>query len=197
MDTLSDKIGIRMSPRELELFKRSLAGKHCYLEFGCGGSTELAVMSACEKIVSVESDLNWIKHLTARPLIAEAMRNNRLRFEHVDIGPAGDWGFPKDDSKIRNWPYYFLTPFLKYPLSYDFILVDGRFRKACAYASYHFMDKDAFMAVHDYQLRYHYSEIEKFFNLVDEVDSLVILRKKEKIVYRNLYVAVLSSIFEP
>ena len=192
----SDKIDAWLSQKEKELFERTLAGRRYYLEFGCGGSTELAVLSSCAKLVSVDSDLEWIQRISAKPRIAEAVRDNRLVFEYIDIGPVGNWGMPKDETKIRNWPNYFLAPFVKYPIPYDIILIDGRFRKACAYASFHFMVDEAVLVIHDYQVRYQYSEIERFFNLIDEVDTLAIFRKKEKIVPRHLYTAILTSLFD-
>ena len=185
-----------MSVKERNLFEKSLEHKPFYLEYGCGGSTEIAVALGCKAIVAVDSDINWIDSLKQKPPIAERIAKGTLFFEYVDIGPVGAWGFPKDSSKIRNWPNYVLAPY-QHPYQFDFILVDGRFRNACAYAAWAFMTDDTVMAVHDYTVRRQYYDIEKFFNIVEQVDSLILLKKKEKITMRSLYTSVMTHMFMP
>lgn len=197
MSSPADDIQIRMTPKERAVFERIVANQDFYLEFGCGGSTEVALRQGCKKIVSVESDLDWIKRLREKPAVAEAVARQRLQFEHVDIGPVGEWGVPKDESKIRNWPKYFTMPFLKYDYLYSFIFIDGRFRNACAYAAYSFMTEDAILAVHDYTVRASYHDIEKFFDLVEEVDTLGVFKKKKNILHRALYMSILTNLFNP
>jgi hypothetical protein len=197
MDERTTNIELRMTGRERALFERSVEKSATYLEFGCGGSTEIAVALGCRAVVSVEADRTWIDALRQKPTIQEAIARRQLFLEYVDIGPVGSWSFPKDDSKIRNWPTYFLTPFVKYDFSYDLILVDGRFRNACAYASYAFMADDAVLAIHDYTTRSSYFDIEKFFELQELADTLAIFKKKEKIHLRSLYTSILSNFFSP
>jgi hypothetical protein len=144
--------------------------------------------------VSVDSDAAWIKKMKEKPKIAEREKQGTLVFEHIDIGPVGEWGVPRDESKIRNWPNYCISPF-KRGIEYGYILVDGRFRNACAYVSWAFMLDDALLAVHDYRFRPGYYDIEKFFELYDEVDTLVILKKKRNIFTPSLVFSILSNLF--
>jgi hypothetical protein len=184
-----------MTDRERSLFEKLVSNRNFYLEFGCGGSTEIAVELGAKQIVSVESDLNWIKKLQNKPRISLAMAQSRLMFEHIDLGPVGEWGSPKDESKIKNWPKYFMTPFMRYDFLYDLILIDGRFRPACAFAAYAFMGEDTILAVHDYLTRPSYYEIEKFFENQEEVDTLVVFKKKRNVVLRSLLTSVLNNLF--
>lgn len=192
----TDVLKLRMTKPEKALFVRSLKGVKTYLEYGCGGSTQLAVRAGCRKIVSVESDKTWIGKVAQADGMAEAIADRRLILHHVDIGPVGAWGRPADDSRVRNWPRYVVDPHLKYNFSYDMIFVDGRFRQACACAAYAYMFDNAKLAVHDYTTRAKYSDIEKFFDLEEISQTLAIFRKKEKVVQSTLYNCVLTSLFD-
>jgi hypothetical protein len=66
-------IPIRMTDRERTVFEALLRNAKSYLEFGCGGSTEIAVQSDVRQIVSVDSDVNWIRALQEKPLILSAV----------------------------------------------------------------------------------------------------------------------------
>jgi hypothetical protein len=194
-DNVLERVQIRMTAGERALFERSISKVRYYLEFGCGGSTEIAVAKGVPSIVSVESDADWIEKLKEKEHIAQAVANNRLRFEYVDVGPVGAWGVPKDESKIRNWPKYFLTPFEKYDRTFDYILIDGRFRTSCAFAAYAFAAEHTVVAVHDYINRHGFFEIEKFYDIIEAEETLYLFKKKPHVNLRSLYVSTLKSIF--
>lgn len=100
------------------------------LEYGSGGSTELAAQMPGKLVISVESDRGWARAL--RRKISEADPVAPVIVHHVDIGATGAWGRPVDD---RNWKAYHRypntvwdAPFFRHP---DLVLIDGRFRTAC------------------------------------------------------------------
>ena len=72
---------VRMSDGEGALFQRQLATATHYLEFGCGGSTLLAVRSPARVILSVESDPAWIGKIQQHPEIAAAVAGQRFSFK--------------------------------------------------------------------------------------------------------------------
>lgn len=193
---LSD-IRIHMTASERDLFEKYLKKARFYLEYGCGGSTEAAVRLKTGRIVSIESDKKWVDELSTKPEIANAIVSGKLNLLHVDIGPVGAWGTPTDIKTIGSWPKYFLTPFQKFDYDFDLILIDGRFRVACALASHAFINDQSVLIIHDYQTRDSYSEVEKFFEIVEFVDNLFVFRKKTMINPRSFYSAVLSSMFRP
>ncbi len=108
--------------------------KPSYCEYGCGGSTEMQSQKVssrrfCRKRLGMDYQLR------KKANIAASMKAGILKFKHVDIGPVGAWGVPKNDSKIRNWPEYCLAPYNE-DIKFDFVLVDGRFRPACCYVTW-------------------------------------------------------------
>jgi hypothetical protein len=185
-----------MSDREIEFLKLNLEPSRTYLEFGAGGSTELAAQNHHRRIVSVETDAAWIEKLKLEPIIQLAIEQGRLKFEHIDIGPVRPWGFPEGESLFRNWPMYHTVPFVKYDWHYDLILIDGRFRVSCALAAHSFMEDEAIMLFHDYPNRMWYSEIEKFFDIVNSAETFFSFRKRKNINYRSLYASIMNSMFD-
>lgn len=197
MDRRTEHIQARLTERERALFERLVENNPCYLEFGCGGSTEIAVALGCKLIVSVDSDPNWIEALKKKEAIAAAIERRALFFEHVDIGSVGAWGAPTDDSKIRHWPRYYLTPFTKYDFLYNLIFIDGRFRNACASAAYCFMADDALVAVHDYTVRHSYYDMEKFFEIKEQADTMVVFKKKKNITMQSFFASFSTYMLAP
>jgi hypothetical protein len=190
-------IRVHMTPEEVSLLHKYLKKSRFHLEFGCGGSTELAVRLKVGRIVSIESDKSWVDQLSEKPDISEAIAAKRLSLLHVDIGPVGAWGTPTDKSSISSWPKYFLTPFQKFDYDFDTVLIDGRFRVACALACHAYLKEKSIMLMHDYQTRDGYSEVEKFFEIVEMSNNLFVFRKKKIINPRSFYTAVLNSMFRP
>lgn len=98
------------------------------LEYGSGGSTRLAAATPGKFIMSVESDLAWVRQLR-RDLVGEA---SPVILQHVDIGPVGPWGRPLSDDMWRGYHRYpnsvWDQSWFRQP---DVVLIDGRFRTAC------------------------------------------------------------------
>lgn len=163
---------VAMNDAEKALLGQHLSKASLYYEFGAGGSTLFALNhSNIKKVWSVESDLAWIQKLT--PYIDPA----RCELIHGNIGPTTDWGHPSNAGAQRSlfknyWEHLqFLndTP--------DFFLIDGRFRvETCLQAL--IKCPNATYAVHDFTIRPQYNPILKFTDVVETVDTLVILKRR-------------------
>jgi hypothetical protein len=195
-DGTEHDLKIRMSDKEIALLTECVQKSRFYLEFGAGGSTEFAIRDRSRFVVSIESDKEWIDKIRTKDNIRKAEAEGILFIEHIDLGPVGVWGAPAGTDQIRNWPKYFMAPFSKYDFCYDFVLIDGRFRASCAFAAYPFVGDDALIAVHDYVNRHWFSDIEKFYDIVDIADTLCVFRKRARINHRSLYMAIMNSIFD-
>jgi hypothetical protein len=187
---------LRMSQAEAGLFAQVLSTGTFYLEWGAGGSTLAAVRSKVRQIVSVETDRAWIEKLKKNEEIARAITSNRLTFRHVDVGPVGQWGIPIGTEKMRNWPQYALDPFVGTDLNFDVILVDGRFRIHCLLAAANCAADRATIFLHDYATRHSYTLADKYFDTINQLDSAVVLTKRQNINRRSLYIDLINSIFD-
>jgi hypothetical protein len=64
-------------------------------------------------------------------VLANLERYGQFSIHGVDIGEVGAWGYPTNSTNSRTWPSY-SESILKYGHEADLVLVDGRFRVACA-----------------------------------------------------------------
>jgi hypothetical protein len=170
-----------MTSKELDTLKGALGRVTRYLEFGTGNSTKLA--AACPgivKIVAVESYAPFFKENVATdPLVKAGLQSGRLTALCVDIGETVRWGRPKDERQRHLWPNYSLMPFNDFK-DYDLVLVDGRFRMACALNALLNAAGDFTLLVHDYTLR---KQLHRFvwtglYEKVQVVDSLGVFKPR-------------------
>lgn len=171
----------RMTGAEVKTLQRIYSKAPVVLEFGCGGSTRVAVESAVRKIISVESDKGWVDIIEKHPLIAGAKQQDRLFINYADIGPTGRWGKPVSKRTARFWPRYhnqiWSHPWLAQPDAV--VLVDGRFRVACCLQAALRQTTPFTLMVHDYTPRGGYPILDQFLEKVEIVDSLAVFKSRD------------------
>ena len=168
----------RMSKNEQELFQKYLRKATNYFEFGSGGSTVWANNEQnINKVTCIESDADWVSNVT--PLICQ--KKTSINLIDFPVGPGGCPlnGYKKlkvsEDEKTL-WVSY-STKINQTAQLYDLILVDGRFRVACACAAYLNLADSGFLLIHDYASRKHYHVIEAIYNKIEEVEDLAVFQK--------------------
>lgn len=162
------------------MFKRYLQQATHFLEFGCGGSTCLAATTpTLQTIVSVESDAAWIEKVRSHVGSGSGSgRGSRCTLVHGDIGPVKEFGHPV--SLVAQAPLfsnYTTTPFMSLSHTPDLILIDGRFRVACALQAF-LRFPNATILFHDFTIRTAYHAVLKVSDVIETVDTLVALRRK-------------------
>ncbi|GGJ16347.1 hypothetical protein [Neoroseomonas lacus] len=180
----------RMSRDEIALLRDVVRVSRRVSEFGIGGSTALFLRSGVEKLVSVETDQAWIELMRSDPDVLAALEAGRLHLQHVDLGPVKPWGYPATREKFDQWCTYARAP---WPLweslqcDPDLVLVDGRFRVACAArAAEFFMRKSrgggARILVHDIVAeRVGYQKLFNFLEPIQSAGSLFLFQCKSGI----------------
>lgn len=148
------------------LFRSQIRDVEFYLEFGSGASTLLAARADVETIC-VESDQNF-----AQAVRDAVGKDAPVTVIHSDIGMTEEWGYPVFTRPTlahhQRWRNYTEKAFAKVAATGrfpDMILVDGRFRRACALASaYEAQEAGVETVIHvdDYVGRDHYSSIEEY-----------------------------------
>ena len=166
----------RMTERELDQYTALLAGARTVIEYGTGGSTLLALGAGVSRLISVETDLGWIGMLREVPAIAEAERQGRLTFVHVDIGRVGKWGKPVDSSGAARYAAFAAAPWSHCGVP-DVVFVDGRFRVACALEAVLRSDGNTKIAFHDFWKRSQYHVVLPFVDCIDRVDTLAVFKR--------------------
>lgn len=172
-----------MKPLEKVLLGRLMRESSSYFEFGAGGSTAWAVQTpGIRKIQSVESNHDWVAKLRQRHDVHLAEQQHRLSFAPIDLGPVKELGIPvrQDWASKQKWHTYSDAILLDKAAHWDLVLVDGRFRLACALkALQHIKDPATTkILIHDYTFRTEYHPVERFADVVETAQTLVVLRKK-------------------
>lgn len=190
MSSNPQNFSLVMSKAEVEFLKREIQTVKTYLEFGSGGSTILAVLySNLTKIVSVESDMEYIQFLRKWRIIRQA-ENKKLFFFPVNIGKVGRWGYPAEEDKRELFPLYSSKVF-ETDVNYDLVLIDGRFRCACALKVAQYSSDETKILIHDYVNRPAYHCIEQFLEKIVTVDTMVLFKKK-----KDIDMAFLNELYE-
>lgn len=162
----------QMSDRELALLQTCLKRATRVLEFGAGGST-LVAAAAGRQVLSVDSDPAWIKELAGDPDARASMAASTLKFLHVDIGPTGNWGRPTDAATRATWHRYHSQPWQHVdPERLDLVIIDGRFRVACALQAALRVSPQCAIFFHDFWSRSRYRVAQDFLVFRSAVDSV-------------------------
>jgi hypothetical protein len=171
-----------MSDAEVGLLSATLKGQHCYLEFGCGGSTVLAASLGIPKVTSVDSDPAWMDKVASQPQV------KAIQFQPVliNLGPTKDWGRPQDSRQAFGWPAYSSAVWDQLTQAPGLVLIDGRFRVACALQTLLHCPAKTTLAFHDFWPREHYHCVLKHLRCVARADSLAIFKAKPKVDWKDL-----------
>lgn len=175
-----------MSSNEVDCLHKYMNEAMFYFEFGSGGTTCLASsIKSIKKIWTVESNQKWVDELKNHQDLNDRLERNEIHFDVVDIhGNPHFWGYPMNETMKDNWPMYSqsIQRAVKVGFDPDFVLIDGRFRVACALQVAMYCDSERLIiCVHDYSNRGHYHEMETFLDRMDEVDTMVCFRIKKGI----------------
>jgi len=152
-------------------FLELLATAAAYLEFGAGGSTVLAAMHGV-RFVSVESDRSFLKAVRRKIQSIGKLDPAKQTYITADIGLTEAWGAPvlkrASPPRVKRWRRYPAAPWaLMQTLPGPYlVLVDGRFRVACALSAAKFLNgKPGQILIDDYVGRDHYKVVERYLEL--------------------------------
>ena len=154
-------------PASQPFFLDCLDRARSYLEYGSGGSTVLAGRSG-KVFTTVDSDRFFLDQVRRKVGDDGAAG----RFIYADIGITGEWGYPLfrriTPARLRRWRRYAELPFEGGGFTPDLILVDGRFRVACALVTTRELRHlpGTTLLIDDYAGRPHYHEVERFAELL-------------------------------
>ena len=184
---INDEPAIKKLPEEpwmgeegLILFKELANKAQYYLEFGSGGSTIYMIKnSKAKKIISVDSDKDWVKKINES---LNESQKNRLHIEHCNIGQVGSWGVPRNNSHIDSYWRYMVTPWgyaTKISIKPDLILIDGRFRVACFLYSLLASEIGTTILFDDYADRPEYFVVEQFCKLSSKAGRMGVFKSSK------------------
>ena len=158
-----------LSTNEFQAFSYFMNPKNIYFEFGSGGSTNVASFYNLT-VYSVESDKMWHYKL----------KNSGINANYItiDLKAHGHFGHPGIGTTVEDWKKYIQA--YKSEYNADIILIDGRFRVACALDIFPKIRSDTIVLMHDYR-RKNYHIIENYYIKIQMWDTLASFVKKPNI----------------
>eukprot|EP00966_Prymnesium_polylepis_P162758 3761712-Prymnesium_polylepis.1 len=183
---------IGMTPAEVQAFIDALMRPSVqrYLEWGSGGSTEIAswLASSAQQprlrwIRSIESSGAWAQHMRSRTaLLRDAEREGRLRLQVSEFGGNSSkiLGAPDDWRSVIHFGRQGMAlPYVHAGLdtstkALDVVLIDGRFRLACAIYVLKYCHSGTKIFVHDWGLAYPTDRAQSYERMLQfyHIDSL-------------------------
>lgn len=150
---------IHMPPAEAEALRAAYGNARVIGEYGAGGSTAFAATECQARVLSIESDRDWVAKLQDW-IAAQGVAPGRITVQHCDIGPTGPWGRPTNNNL---WHKFWTYPYALWQdpgFDPDLVLIDGRFRIACLAATMMLCRKPLTVLFDDYAERDYYHVVE-------------------------------------
>lgn len=187
-----------MPPASAAHLVEALKETQCYLEFGAGGSTVKAIELGVPLILTVESDPTWLDRV--RRASSRFGSRTEIAWLHADIGATRELGYPKDESEWKKFKDYALMPWSHLSsskISPDLVLIDGRFRLACALTTLLFGRPGCRLLIDDYLDRPYYSIIEKFVVRLRTIDALCEFVVPKELPRDQVWLALFDAVSDP
>ena len=186
-----------MNDEELSLFWRTIPKEGTCLEFGMGGSTRLFFARGAAVLYSVEGDPDFIITVCDDSLLRSKIAACRFFPVYADIGPVKKWGYPTG-LPTPSWLNYHHAMWEKIPAKdVDFVLIDGRFRVACALQCFLRCRTDTIYLIHDFTIRPHYARILQHTEVLARGGSSVLLKRRARPDYKKIALDLLNAQFIP
>ena len=164
-----------LKPLDKKLFEKYVSNCKNYLEYGSGGSTYKASLNEnIQRIVSVESDLNWLHK------VRNTVQKADIKFIDLKSKP-NTWGYCGENvtDEVKK-SYSNVIREIENPENLDLIMIDGRFRVASCLKCYELIDDNCCIIFDDFLNRPYYHIILSYFYVVDKTNDnhMVVLKKK-------------------
>ena len=157
---------------DLLVFTSFLTKNTIFFEFASGCSSIIAKYY-CKKSYAVEANKKWYDIG-----VKNGLKDNLLFRDLKCDGSGGLLSYPGKKSTMEDWKNFFQAYKKEYDA--DVILIDGRFRVACAFDVFSKIKKDTVVMLHEYK-RPQYSVINQYYDLIYEGGSLGVFIKKNNI----------------
>ena len=170
-----------LTAESLALFEKYLHRSENYAEVGSGGSTLYALqLPNIKHVWSVESDRAWYEKLKSQSVYKA--NQERITYLLADLKcKPNDWGNPSELTTLQDKENY-SSALLQHPVEkFSCVLLDGRFRVACALKLHAHLSNECVVLLDDFVSRSFYNVVLKYFDVLEKSDSMIALAKKPNV----------------
>lgn len=168
------------SPETTRWFLERLQRAKFYVEFGSGGSTYAAAQDHIP-FISVDSDRFFLKDVQKKIQTDGFYQPHHQTYKYADIGLTEGWGVPVLWGAPSANRQALFRQYSDFPVAADgplpdLVLVDGRFRVACALKAFRALQAQSgwTLVVDDYVDRPEYAVLEDFGHLETHIGRMAI-----------------------
>lgn len=177
-ENIPKKLTAMMKPEEQQLLKSYIKPTTRYFEWGSGGSTDTYSRLTQNTVVSIENYRQWCNLVSSVPYVKCRQKQGTLIYKCIVPYPTKDAGYPVDPKHNGDFDEY-INAIVDYP-NFDVVLVDARWRVACAMKTLDFIRDDTVVFIHDANAkRQYYNVLFKWYEEIGRAASLVAMRRKK------------------
>ena len=191
------------SPLAVAFFTDRLRSARRLLEYGCGSSTMLAA-SIGTPFHTIDSDRWFLDQVRRQIRKSGTYSPSHQSYEFRNIGRTGRWGFPHcaipaGPRRLRLYARYSDPPDCQ-PTDDrpDLVLIDGRFRLACALKAVRWLEGATYhLVVDDYASRPYYHALDQFATVESLYGDTAVFSPPGNIDHRALDAAIRACETDP
>jgi hypothetical protein len=174
------KLDQMMVASERQLLESFITPTTRYFEWGSGGSTDTYSRLTHNTVVSIENYRAWCDTVSSLPYVQCRQREGTLVYKCIVPYPTKEYGYPVDPANNDKFDEY-INAIKDYP-NFDVVLVDARWRVACALKALEYIRDDTVVLLHDlYARRVGYADVFKWYDEIGRAHSLVAMRRKKNV----------------
>jgi len=173
------QLKVMMRSDERQLLTSYMTPTTRYFEWGSGGSTETYPRLTQGTVVSIENYKRWCDKVSTLPFVQCRQKQGTLHYKCIVPYPTKDGGYPVDAAHNGDFDEY-INAIEEYP-NFDVVLVDARWRVACALRALDYITDDTIVFLHDHIIgkRDYYTPIFKWYEEIKRVHTLVAMRRRK------------------
>ena len=172
------KLNAMMSTEEQQLLESYMAPTTRYFEWGSGGSTDTYPRLTQGTVVSIENYKPWCDKVLSLPYVKCREKKGTFHYKCIVPYPTEPYGYPEAAAHNGDFDEY-INAIKDYP-NFDIVLVDARWRVACALKALEYISDDTIVFIHDMNpRRKYYDAVFKWYEEIERADSLVAMRRRK------------------